>query len=85
MGCGTPLVATQAGNLPALVGDAGMLVPPGSADALRDGLAAVLGDSALATRLRAAGPVRAAEFTWRRTAEMTADVYQTVAGLGRSG
>jgi len=78
MACGAPLVATQAGNLPALVGDAGVLVAPGSAESLREGIASVLGDAALAARLRAAGPVRAAEFTWRRTAEMTADVYRAV-------
>lgn len=79
MACGAPLVATRAGNLPALVGEAGVLVEPGSADALLEGVRAVLGDGALAARLRAAGPVRAAGFSWRRTAEMTADVYRAVA------
>jgi alpha-1,3-rhamnosyl/mannosyltransferase len=79
MACGAPLVATRAGNLPSLVGDAGVLVEPGSADALREGVASVLGDAALASRLRAAGPARAEQFTWRRTAEMTADVYRAVA------
>jgi glycosyltransferase involved in cell wall biosynthesis len=79
MACGAPLVATRAGNLPALVGDAGVLVEPGSADALLEGLRAVLGDAALAGRLRAAGPSRAAGFSWRRTAEMTAAVYRAVA------
>ncbi|HXA28838.1 MAG TPA: glycosyltransferase family 1 protein [Candidatus Angelobacter sp.] len=79
MASGAPLVATRAGNLPALVGDAGVLVEAGSADALLGGVASVLGDAALAARLRAAGPVRAAEFTWRRTAEMTADAYRAVA------
>ncbi len=79
MACGAPLVATRAGNLPALVGDAAVLVEPGSAEALRAGIAAVLGDTALAHRLRASGPPRAEAFSWRRTAEMTADVYRAVA------
>jgi glycosyltransferase involved in cell wall biosynthesis len=79
MACGTPVVCTRAGNLPALVGDAGVLVEPGSAEALRSGVASVLGDGVLAATLREAGPHRAAEFTWRRTAEMTADVYRAVA------
>jgi glycosyltransferase involved in cell wall biosynthesis len=78
MACGAPLVATRAGNLPALVGDAGLLVEPGSADALLEGLRAVLGDTVLAARLRESGPHRAAQFSWRRTAEMTADVYRAI-------
>jgi glycosyltransferase involved in cell wall biosynthesis len=78
MACGAPLVATRAGNLPWLVGDGGVLVEPGSEEALRAGIASVLEDAGLAERLRSAGPVRAAEFSWRRTAEMTADVYRAV-------
>jgi glycosyltransferase involved in cell wall biosynthesis len=79
MACGAPLVASRAGNLPWLVGDAGVLVEPGSAEALRVGIASVLEDASLAARLRAAGPLRAAAFSWRRTAELTADVYRAVA------
>jgi glycosyltransferase involved in cell wall biosynthesis len=79
MACGAPLVATRAGNLPSLVGEAGVLVEPGSADALRDGIASVLGDASLAARLRGLGPARASQFSWRRTAELTAEVYRAVA------
>jgi len=79
MACGAPLVATRAGNLPALVDGAGVLVEPGSADALRSGIVSVLGDEVLAARLREAGPLRAAEFSWQRTAERTVEVYRAVA------
>jgi glycosyltransferase involved in cell wall biosynthesis len=79
MACGAPLVVTRAGNLPALVGDAARVVEPGNVDALRDALASVIGDAVLAATLREAGPHRAAQFTWRRTAEATAAVYRTVA------
>ena len=77
MASGAPLVATRAGNLPWLVDGAGVLVEAGSAEALHAGLASVLGDAALALRLRVLGPARAAEFTWRRTAEMTVDAYRS--------
>jgi glycosyltransferase involved in cell wall biosynthesis len=79
MACGAPLVASRAGNLPALVGDAALLVAPGDAGTLQAGLAAVLGDAVLAATLREAGPHRAAGFTWRRTAEATAAVYRSLA------
>ncbi len=68
MACGAPVVASDRGALPEVVGDAGLLVAPEAA-ALEDALARVLTDDALAARLRAAGRERAAAFTWERTAE----------------
>ncbi|HEY2702434.1 MAG TPA: glycosyltransferase family 1 protein [Candidatus Dormibacteraeota bacterium] len=78
MACGAPLVAGRAGNLPDLCGDAALLVPPGDARELAGALGAVLGDTAVAARLRVAGPRRAAAFSWRRCAEETAAVYRTL-------
>lgn len=80
MACGAPLVAASAGNLPDLVGDAGLLVPPGDPRALADALARVCEDDGLRRRLAAAGPARAAAFTWERTAAATLAVYERVAG-----
>jgi glycosyltransferase involved in cell wall biosynthesis len=68
MACGAPVVASDRGALPEVVGDAGLLVAP-EAPALEDALARVLTDDALAADLRAAGRERAAAFTWERTAE----------------
>jgi glycosyltransferase involved in cell wall biosynthesis len=48
------------GGIPDLVEDAALLVPPGDAGALRDAVAQVLDDSALAVRLGAAAVRRAA-------------------------
>lgn len=79
MACGAPLVVSRAGNLPDLVGDAAVVVDPGDAASLAAGLAQVLADPGLAERLRAAGPRRAAEFTWHRTARETLAVYRRIA------
>ena len=43
MACGVPCVATDAGDAKIVVGEAGVLVPPGDAAALAQGLAAMLG------------------------------------------
>jgi glycosyltransferase involved in cell wall biosynthesis len=75
MACGAPLVASRAGNLPGLVGEAGVLVEPGDPAGLAQALRAVLDDAALAARLREAGPRRAEPYSWRRTAEATVAVY----------
>jgi glycosyltransferase involved in cell wall biosynthesis len=78
MACGTPLVATTAGALPEVVGDAGLLVPQGDPDRLADALSRLLTEPDLRTDLGAAGVRRAAGFTWRRCAEATVDGYRTV-------
>jgi len=49
---GTPVVATDVGGVAELVGDAAVLVPPGDAAALAEGVARVLDDAALAARMR---------------------------------
>ncbi len=76
MACGTPLVTTTAGALPEVVGDAALLVPPGDATALAEGLRRVLGDPQLRSRLAAAGRARTAELSWTATARATARHYQ---------
>ncbi|MGQ0630492.1 MAG: glycosyltransferase family 4 protein [Sporichthyaceae bacterium] len=65
---GVPLVATAVGGLPDLVGEAALLVPPGNPAALATAVARILDDPALAARLRATGPARAA--TWPDTGTM---------------
>jgi glycosyltransferase involved in cell wall biosynthesis len=57
---GVPIVATRVGgNLDVGGQDAAILVPPGDAQAVADAVRAVLGDPALAARLRRAAAARA--------------------------
>jgi glycosyltransferase involved in cell wall biosynthesis len=56
---GLPVVATRAGGIPGLAGDAALLVPPGDARALAAAVRSVLSDQPLAARLSAAAAVRA--------------------------
>ena len=79
MACGTPLVATDAGALPEVVGDAAVQVPAGDVDALAAALARVLDDPALQRHLGTAGRARVLEnYTWRATAVTTAAWYEEV-------
>jgi glycosyltransferase involved in cell wall biosynthesis len=85
MACGTPVVATDASSLPEVVGDAGLLVPPGDPGALAGAMARVLDDAALAADLRQRGLRRAKGFTWEATAAKTLAVYRAVAAEARAG
>jgi len=62
MRAGVPVIATEVGGLPELVGDAAMLVPSNNAPALASEIRRVLTDPALRDELRAAGPARATEW-----------------------
>jgi glycosyltransferase involved in cell wall biosynthesis len=57
---GTPVVATRAGGIPGLAGDAALLVPPGDGQALGAAVHSVLTDPLLAAALRVAAVSRAA-------------------------
>ncbi len=77
MACGVPLIATTAGALPEVVGQAGLLVPPGDSEALAAALLRLLDDEPLRRTLGADGRRRVLEgFSWARTAERTVDVYR---------
>lgn len=78
MACGAPVLAGNTSSLPEVVGDAGLLVDPTSDRALVEGLERLLTDPAERDRLRAAGPQRAAEFSWERTARETLAVYHRI-------
>ncbi|TMD54686.1 MAG: glycosyltransferase family 4 protein [Chloroflexi bacterium] len=82
MACAVPLVTTTGGALPEVVGkdgEAALLVPPGDARALATAINRVLEDASLGRRLGTAGRRRVLDrFSWRRTAELTADQYRGV-------
>jgi glycosyltransferase involved in cell wall biosynthesis len=60
-----------------VVGDAGILVPPGDAAALRDAIVALLDDPERRMRLGEAGLARVSNLlTWRHAAQKTVEVYR---------
>lgn len=76
MSCGVPLVCSAGGALPEVVGDAGILTPPGDAQALAEGIGKVLGNRVLAQALMQMGRQRIiTEFCWERVAEQLTRFY----------
>jgi glycosyltransferase involved in cell wall biosynthesis len=87
MACGTPLVVTDVGALPEVVGPHGecaLLTPAGDVSALSANIRIMLANSAARDRMGANGATRAAVFSWRRTAAATEGVYRTVLSATRS-
>jgi glycosyltransferase involved in cell wall biosynthesis len=78
LAAGTPVVGYRAGAVAEVVGDAGVLVDPGDADALGDALTAYLGDASRQRELRARARQQAARFSWDRAAADTLAVYRRV-------
>jgi glycosyltransferase involved in cell wall biosynthesis len=79
MAHGTPVLTSDRSSLPEVAGDAALLVDPLDAGAIAKGLHRLVADTDLRERLAAAGPRRAATFTWRATAAATWATYREVA------
>jgi glycosyltransferase involved in cell wall biosynthesis len=79
MASGTPLVASRAGALPEVTGDAARLVPPGDPEELSAALRGLLDDGAARAQLAARGLARVSErFAWPAVAAATEALYQKV-------
>jgi glycosyltransferase involved in cell wall biosynthesis len=73
MASGTPVVATAAGSIPEIAGDAAVLVEPGDPVALAGGIERAIADR---ERLVTAGLERARRYSWAETARRTLAVYR---------
>jgi glycosyltransferase involved in cell wall biosynthesis len=80
MACGTPVICSNRSSLPEVVGEGGILVDP-TAEKFAGAMSTVMNDAYLRRRLSAQGLEQAAKFSWKRTAEMTRDVYRQVLAM----
>ncbi len=76
MACGVPVVATAAGSLPEVLGEAALLVPPGDPAALAAAIDRVLTDDTLRSGLIGAGRLRVAAFSWRSAGDALVGTYR---------
>jgi colanic acid/amylovoran biosynthesis glycosyltransferase len=86
MAHGVPVVSTETGGIPELLGDgAGLLVPPGDSEALADALHQLLHDPALRSRLGESGRRRIEEqySVERTTADLLAHLVAAADGVER--
>jgi glycosyltransferase involved in cell wall biosynthesis len=79
MSLGVPVVATAAGAIPEVVGDAAVLVAPDDGPALSDALLLAATDATTRARVIAAGTERVRSFSWQQAGEQLAALYATLA------
>jgi glycosyltransferase involved in cell wall biosynthesis len=68
MACGTPVIASHAGSLPEVVGDAGVYFDPTDVDSMASVIRSFLSDDERRRAMAGRAPERASLFTWERSA-----------------
>lgn len=78
MACGTPVITSNVSSLPEVAGDAAILVNPTDDRAIALAVCRIHQDSNYRESLREKGLERVKYFTWEKTAEQIAAVYEQV-------
>ncbi|MFN0150460.1 MAG: glycosyltransferase family 4 protein [bacterium] len=79
MASGTPVVASRAGSLPEVLGDAALFFDPSDDAAIARALRDVLENADVRARLSAAGLARARHFSWDRAADILIELFTRTA------
>ncbi len=82
MACGCPVVASDRGALPEVVGAGGLTFPPDAIDDLEEAASRLLEDPDFRRAQVERGLAQAAGFPWSRTARLTLDAYRAAIGAG---
>ncbi len=79
MACGVPVISTDGGALPEVVGDAGITIPTRDASAIASAIRVMLDDENLRSRLAQRGRQRILEkFSWAVAAEQMEKLYRRI-------
>jgi glycosyltransferase involved in cell wall biosynthesis len=76
MAAGVPVVVSNRGSLPEVVGDAGTIIDPTDAEGLAHALERLLRNPTLAALAAARGLTRSAQFTWEACAQAVREAYE---------
>lgn len=78
MACGTPVITGNTSSMPEVAGDAAILVNPDDVNQIADALSQLVDEKGLRKELIEKGIKRAAEFSWKKTAEQALELYKNV-------
>jgi glycosyltransferase involved in cell wall biosynthesis len=83
MTVGVPVIASDRGALPEVLGDAGLLVSPDDPEELAAAMHRVSTDAGLANTLGARGARRSLMFDWMASASTLREIYEALTAAGR--
>lgn len=78
MACGTPVITSNVSSLPEVVGDAAILVDPLNVKEIVAAVCQIKQDPSYSKHLVEKGLLRAKFFSWQKTAEQVARVYENL-------
>jgi len=78
MACGTPVIASNRGSLPEVVGAGGLLLPPDDVEGLAQAMHGLASSDVTRLSLREQVLSQAARFSWHKAAQETRAVYEAV-------
>ena len=76
MACEVPVIGSDSGEIPNVIGDAGLVFPEEDVEALADRLRRIIQDKSLRLQLIQRGLERVKEFMWETIAQQTYEVYR---------
>ena len=80
--CGTPVLGSSSGEIPNVLGDAGLIFAERNPQKMAEALRQIMDDAALCSKLAAAGRTRVLDhFTWKSVARQTAAIIREAAGV----
>lgn len=85
MSCGVPVLASDRGSLPEVVGDAGRLFDPENAGSMAECVIGFLADHEARATLGKRALRRAAGFSWERAAELAEECFRRACADGGRG
>ena len=78
MACGTSTVSSRALDAPEFVDDAGLMADPDDSNELASQIIRLLSDDDFRQEIEKKGLKKSSQYSWDRTAQMTAEVYRTI-------
>jgi glycosyltransferase involved in cell wall biosynthesis len=84
MACGTPTIVSNAASLPEVVGKDSVMYAPDDVNGLANGMLRILTNSEIRDTVIESGMARAEQFTLKRMAQQTLEIYERVAHNSRT-
>jgi Glycosyltransferase len=80
MACGTPVISSDRGSLPEILGGAGRFFDPYRPETLLNALQNALSNDSLREEMRQYGLIRVKQFTWEKAARESMSIFTALAG-----